>query len=283
MTIHPSPEATTAAGDPGGPPVRHGIPDPGARRWPLLRHSLALAGRSLTRTRRNPELLADALLLPVLFLLLFTYLFGGAVAGSTRDYLQHLVPGVLVLTTVLIGQTSTGISIVQDMRKGLFDRFRSLPIGRSAPLIGSVVGDGVRYAVAVVVLLGLAFALGFRVQTGLVPALAAVGLAVLFGFSLSWLTVLLAALLRNENLVATVGFMLPFPLVFGTSMAAPVETLPGWLQRWTEINPVSHAIDASRGLLLGGPVAEPVLLTLLWSSIFLAVLTPLAAAAYRRA
>lgn len=267
----------SAAAEPG-----HGIQSPRPRPWPLLRHSLALAGRSVTRTRRNPGLVIDALLLPVVFLLLFVYLFGGAVAGSTQDYLQYLLPGVLVLTTVLVGQTATGITIVTDMKKGVFDRFRSMPIGRSAPLIGSVLGDGVRYAVALVVLFGLAFALGFRVQTGLLPALGAVALATFFGFALSWLTVLAAAVLRDETMVASIGFLLPFPLVFGTSMAVPAETLPGWLQRWTEINPVSHAIDASRGLLLGGPVAEPVVMTLLWSGIFLVVLFPLAAVAYRR-
>lgn len=262
--------------------VSLGIRPVRSRPWPQLRHSLALAGRSLTRTRRNPGVILDALLLPVIFLLVFVYLFGGAVSGSTRDYLQYLLPGILVLTTVLVGQTATGISIVTDMKKGVFDRFRSMPIGRSAPLIGSVLGDGVRYAVAIVVLFGLGFALGFRVQTGLLATLAAVALTTFFGFALSWLTVLAAAVLRDETMVSSIGFLLPFPLVFGTSMAAPPDTMPGWLQRWIEVNPVSHAIDASRGLLLGGPVAEAVLLTLLWSGIFLAVLFPLAVAAYRR-
>lgn len=248
----------------------------------LLRHSLALAGRGVTRTRRKPELLADAVLLPMLFLVLFVYLFGGAVAGSTRDYLQYLLPGILVLSTVLVGLTATGVTLVLDMKKGVFDRFRSLPISRAAPLIGSVVGDSIRYAVAIVVLFGLGFALGFRVRTDLLSALGAVALAVVFGFALSWLGVLVAALLRDEVLVSTVGFMLPFPLVFGTGMAAPTETMPGWLQAWTDVNPVSHAIDACRGLLLGGPVAEPVTMTLLWAGIFFAVLFPLAVLAYRR-
>lgn len=252
------------------------------RRWPLLRHSLALAGRSLTKTRRNPGVLIDALILPVMFLLLFLYLFGGAVAGSTQEYLQYLFPGVLVLTAVLTGQISTGISIVTDMKKGVFDRFRSMPIGRSAPLIGSVLGDVVRYLIAVLALFSLGYLLGFRVETDLVSTAAAIALAIGFGFSLSWLTVLVAVLLRDETMVATVGFLLPFPLVFGTSMAAPVETMPGWLQTWSDLNPVGHVIEASRGLLLGGPVAEPVTMTLLWSGIFLAVFGTLAVTAYRR-
>lgn len=252
------------------------------RPWALARHSLALAGRSLTKTRRNPGLVLDALFLPILFLLLFVYLFGGAVSGSTQQYLQYIFPGILVFSTIMVGQTSTGLNLVLDMKKGVFDRFRSMPIGRAAPLIGSVLGDTVRYVVAVVALFALGTLLGFRVQTDLPSALAAVGLAILFGFALSWLSVLVAALLRDETLVTTVGFLLPFPLVFGTSMVAPPESMPGWLQAWSGVNPVSHAIDAGRGLLLGGPVAEPVALTLVWSAASLVVLVPLAVAAYRR-
>jgi oleandomycin transport system permease protein len=252
------------------------------RRWALARHSLALAGRSLTKTRRNPGLLVDALVLPVIFLLLFVYLFGGAVAGSTQEYLQYLFPGVLVLTTVLVGQTSTGLSLVIDMKKGVFDRFRSLPISRSAPLLGLVLGDTIRYVVAVAVLFGLGFALGFRVGTDLWSALAAAALAIGFGFALSWLTVLAAVLLRDETLVSTIGFLLPFPLVFGTGMAAPADTMPGWLQAWIDVNPVTHAVDASHGLLVGGPVAEPATATLLWGAAFLAVFGSLAVFAYRR-
>ncbi|WP_434080428.1 ABC transporter permease [Sanguibacter sp. Z1732] len=165
------------------------------RRWPLARHSLVLAGCSLTKTGRNPGLLLDALILPVMFLVLFVYLFGGAVAGSTREYLQYVLPGILVLTTILVGQTATGMNLVIDMKKGIFDQFRALPIGRSAPLIGSVLGDGVRYLVAVLILFGLAFLLGFRVQTGVLSTLAGVGVAMIFGFALSWLAVAVAVLL----------------------------------------------------------------------------------------
>lgn len=248
----------------------------------LLRHTLVLAGRSLTKTRRNPGPILDAVILPIIFLVLFVYLFGGAVSGSSGEYLQYIFPGVLVLTTILTGQISTSLSIVKDMKKGIFDRFRSMPIARSSPLLGSVLGDAIRYLLATAVLFALGYVLGFRVETDVVSALAAVGLAVVFGFALSWLTVLVAVLLRDENLVATVGFLLPFPLVFGTSMAAPVETMPGWLQTWVEVNPVSHAIDASRALLLGGPTGGPVAMTLLWSAILVAALAPLAVWVHRR-
>lgn len=261
-------------------PTRRAIPR--GRPWGLARHSLVLAKRSLTKSRRNPGMLTDALLLPIIFLLLFVYLFGGAVAGSTGEYLQYLFPGILVLTAVLTGQTATGLNITIDIKKGVFDRFRSLPIGRSAPLIGSVLGDLVRYVVALAALFALGSLLGFRVETGPLSALAASALAVGFGFALSWFTVLVAVLVRDENLVTTVAFLLPFPLVFGTDMVAPTSTMPGWLQTWVDINPVSHAVEATRGLLLGGPVAGPVTWTLLWSVTFLVVFAPLAVHAYRR-
>lgn len=264
-------------------PTTPRLPQPPRERpWGLARHSLALAGRSLTKSRRNPGMFSDALLLPVIFLLLFVYLFGGAVAGSSRDYLQYLFPGILVLTTILAGQTSTALNIALDIKKGVFDRFRSLPIGRSAPLIGSVLGDTIRYLVAVVALFGLGYLLGFRAQTDPLSVLAAAALAIGFGFTLSWLTVWVAVLVRDENLVTTVAFLLPFPLVFGTNMVAPTETMPGWLQAWVNVNPVSHAIDAVRGLLLGGPATGSAITTLLWGAAFLVVFAPLAVHAYRR-
>lgn len=271
---------STAATDRPTTAGRRGAPTP--RPWPLLRHSLALAGRSLTKTRRNPGVLLDALILPVLFLVLFVYLFGGAVAGSTQEYLQYLFPGILVLTTVLAGQIATGLHIVVDMKKGVFDRFRSMPVPRTSILLGSVLADAIRYVVAVVVLFGVGYALGFRIETDLASALAATGLAIGFGFSLSWLTVLVAVLLRDETMVSTIGFLLPFPLVFGTSMAAPAGTMADWLRAWAEVNPVSHVIEACRGLLLGGPVAGPVGTSLAWSAGFLLLFGTLAVTAFRR-
>lgn len=248
----------------------------------LLRHSLLLAGRGLRKTRRNPGVLFDALFLPIIFLLMFVYLFGGAVAGSTQSYLQYIFPGILVMSTIMAGLLATGVSLNIDVKKGVFDRFRSLPIGRSAPLIGSVVGDMVRYAVALISLFALGYLLGFRVQTGLLPALAAGGLAVVLGFCMSWINVLIGVLIKETSIVQSVGFLGIFPLTFGTNMVAPTETLPGWLQAWVNVNPVNHAINAVRGLLLGGPVTAPAITTLIWSAAFLIVFAPLAVIAYRR-
>ncbi|GAA2133569.1 ABC transporter permease [Actinomadura napierensis] len=255
---------------------------PARRRLGLVRHSLLLAGRSLTKNRRNPGLLSDALFMPIVFLLLFVYLFGGAVSGSTHAYLQYIFPGVLVMSAILVGMLATGLSINTDIKKGVFDRFRSLPIGRSAPLAGSVLGDLIRYLVAVVVLFATGYLLGFRVETDVPRALGAAGLAVTLGFCMSWINVLIGVLIREEVIVQTVAFLGIFPLAFGTNMVVPTHTLPGWLQAWVKMNPVSHAVDACRGLLLGGPVAHEAMLTLLWSAVFLVVFAPLAVLAYQR-
>jgi len=220
--------------------------------------------------------------MPVIFLVLFVYLFGGAVSGSSRQYLQYIFPGILVMSTMLAGMLATGVNLNLDIKRGVFDRFRSLPIGRSAPLIGSVAGDTVRYILALVVLFAVGYLLGFRIQTSPLAALAACALAVAFSFGLSWAFVLVGVLIRETVIVQSVAFPGIFPLAFGTSMVAPTQTLPGWLQAWVNLNPVTHAMQASRGLLLGGPVAGPAIWTLLWSAAFLAVFAPLAVGAYRR-
>ncbi|RKT55084.1 ABC transporter permease [Saccharothrix australiensis] len=251
------------------------------RPFGLARHSLALARRSLIKTMRSPEQLLDVTLQPVIFVVLFVYLLGGAVAGSTHAYLQQLLPAIMVQTT-MFGGMATGVNLNTDIGKGVFDRFRSLPIGRSAPLVGSVLGDLIRYVVAVVSLLVFGSLMGFRVETGALPALAGCLLAILFAFCVSWAFVLVGMLVREPGAVQGIAFLALFPLTFGTSMIAPADTLPSWLRAWVEVNPVTHVMDAVRGLMVGGPVAGPVLWTLAWSALFVAVFAPLAVRAYRR-
>ncbi|MEU4746885.1 ABC transporter permease [Actinosynnema sp. NPDC023658] len=251
------------------------------RPFGLARHSLALARRSLIKTMRSPEQLLDVTLQPVIFVVLFVYLLGGAVAGSTHDYLQLLLPAIMVQTT-MFGGMATGVNLNTDIGKGVFDRFRSLPIGRSAPLIGSVLGDLIRYVVAVVSLLVFGTLMGFRVETGFLPALLACLLVILFAFCLSWAFVLVGMIVRQPGAVQGIGFLALFPLTFGTSMIAPAATLPGWLRSWVEVIPVTHVMDASRGLMVGGPVAGPVMWSLAWSALFVVVFAPLAVNAYRR-
>ncbi|MFH9067745.1 ABC transporter permease [Streptomyces coeruleorubidus] len=258
------------------------LPEQEQRPYALLRHSLLLAQRSLTKTRRNPGVLSDALFLPVIFLVLFVYLFGGEVSGSSRAYLQYIFPGILVMTTILVGMLATGLNINIDIKKGVFDRFRSLPINRSAPLIGSVLGDLPRYVLAIVTLFGIGYALGFRVQTDPASALAAAALALTMGFCMSWMNVVIGVLIKEEAIVQTVAFLGIFPLAFGTNMVVPTSSLPGWLQAWVKVNPVTHAVEGCRGLLVGGPVTAPVTATLLWSAGFLLVFGPLAVYVYRR-
>jgi oleandomycin transport system permease protein len=268
------------------PSPRHALP-PGAepatggRPFPLVRHSLSLAHRTIIRIKRTPEQLMDVTFQPIIFVVLFVYLFGGAVAGSTHDYLQYVLPAIMV-QTVLFSSMTIGVNLNTDIGKGVFDRFRSLPIPRSAPLVGAVLGDVVRYLISIVVLVLFGYAIGFRVQTD--PAQAAFGCLVLVVFSLClcWVSVLIGMIAREPGAVQGISFMLMFPLTFGSSMFVPVDTMPGWLQAWVHVNPVSHLTDTVRALMIGGPVAWPLTQTLLWAAGILAVFAPLAVRAYRR-
>lgn len=265
-------------------PIREPTPVPEAvatRPFPLLRHSLVLAGRAVRKIRRTPEQLIDVTLQPIIFVLLFVYVFGGAVSGSTHDYLQYVLPAIMV-QTVLFSSLSIGVNLNTDIKKGVFDRFRSLPIARSAPLIGAVSAEVVRFTVSVVVLMGFGYAVGFRVGTDPLSALAGCLLAIAFALCVSWVAVFLGTWLRESGTVQGIGFLLMFPLTFGSNMFVPTESLPGWLQAWVKVNPVSHLTDAIRGLLVGGPVAGPVAWSVLTGGLILAVFAPLAVTTYRR-
>ncbi|TCO53712.1 ABC transporter permease [Actinocrispum wychmicini] len=252
------------------------------RPFGLVRHSLALARRSLTKTLRQPEQLLDVTLQPLIFVLLFVYLLGGAVAGSSDAYLQVLLPAIMVQQVMFAGM-ATGVNLNSDIGKGVFDRLRSLPIGRSAPLLGSVLGDLIRYVVAIASLLIFGAILGYKFAGGFAPTLLACVLTILFAFSVSWLFVLLGMLVREPGTVQGLGFLILFPFTFGTSMIAPTATLPGWLQDWVHANPVAHVMDMARGLMLGeGPTGGPILWTVVTSAGFLAVFVPLAVRAYMR-
>lgn len=251
------------------------------RPFATARHSLTLAWRSLIKTMRQPEQLLDVTLQPIMFTVMFVYLLGGAISGSTKDYLTVLLPALMAMQVVFASLT-TGMNLNDDIKKGVFDRFRSMPISRSAPLIGSVLGDLIRYVVAITILVGFGYILGFRIGTDPLSALAACLLVIVFAVSFSWIFVLLGMLVRDPGTVQGIGFLIGFPMGFGTNMLAPTDTLPGWLQGWVDVNPVAHLMDAARGLMIGGPVAGPVTTTLLWSAGLVAVFAPLAVRAYRR-
>ncbi|XVU29090.1 ABC transporter permease [Actinoplanes sp. CA-054009] len=247
----------------------------------LARHSVALARRSLIKTIRTPEALIDVTLQPVIFLLLFVYLFGGAIAGDRHDYLQLLLPGLLA-QSLAMGGIALGQNLNADIEKGVFDRFRSLPVARSAPLVGAVAADIVRYLTVCVVMLGFGMIMGFRVETGFLPAVAAVALSVGFGLCFCWISVWVGMLVRTPGAVQGLMFLIVFPLSFGSNVFVPTDTLPGWLQSFVQVNPITPLVSTIRGLLLGGPVASHLWMTLAWMAGLLAVFVPLALRAYSR-
>jgi oleandomycin transport system permease protein len=264
------------------PAVRSGAPAPPSRLPRRLRHALALAKRSLIKTMRTPEALIDVTLQPIIFLVLFTYIFGGAVgAGSQHAYLQFLLPGLLG-QGIALGGIALGQNLNADIEKGVFDRFRSLPIARSAPLVGAVLADIVRYLLLCVIFLGFGYLIGFRIATNPLALLAAVGMSIAFALCFCWISVYVGMVARTPGAVQGIMILLVLPLSFGSSVFVPVATLPGWLQAFVRVNPITHLVGMVRGLMLGGPVASPLLWTLAWMVGLLAVFVPLAMRAYRR-
>lgn len=246
-----------------------------------LGHGLTLAGRNIRSLLRSPATLVDTIIQPVLFLVVFALLFGGEIAGDWQSYLQPLVPGLMV-QIVLYASVGTGLALNTDIVKGVFDRFRSLPIARSAPLVGAVLGDVLRYALALVALLALAFAMGFRTQTSVGAVLLAVLLSIGCGLTMCWLSVLIGMVAEKPQAVPGITMALVLPLTFGSNIFASPESMPGWLSTWVEVNPVSHFVDATRALTLGGETTRPVLISLAWMAALLTVLFPLAVRTYVR-
>ncbi|BEL08294.1 ABC transporter permease [Actinoplanes sichuanensis] len=246
-----------------------------------IRHSAALAKRSLIKTMRTPEALIDVTIQPVIFLLLFTYLFGGAIAGDRHAYLQFLLPGMLA-QSLAMGGVALGQNLNADIEKGVFDRFRSLPISRAAPLVGAVLADVVRYLSVCVVMLLFGTIMGFRVETGFWPAVAAVALSIGFGLCFCWISVWVGMMVRTSGAVQGVMFLLVLPLTFGSPVFVATETLPGWLQAFVSVNPITPLVKTIRGLLVEGPVAGPLSTTLLYMAGLLVIFVPLALRAYSR-
>ena len=248
-----------------------------------MQQSLTLTWRNIVRIRQNPEALADVTFQPIIFLVLFLFVFGGAISqgGNWRDYLPYLLPGLLV-QTVVFSTMGTGVGLNDDFAKGVFDRFRSLPIARVAPLIGAVLGDAVRYMLSIVILMGTGFALGFRFGNGVGYGLLGLVLVLLFALSMCWIWVWLGLTLKTAQGVQGIAFLVMFPLTFGSNVFVQTNTLPGWLQAFVNVNPIKYLVDAERGLMLGGPIQKPLLITLAWMVGLIAVFAPLAIRAYRR-
>ncbi|HSR23466.1 MAG TPA: ABC transporter permease [Candidatus Eisenbacteria bacterium] len=259
------------------------IAAPAGRPGPVtgLRNTFTLTWRSVLKIRTNMEDLIGLSLQPIMFLLLFTYVFGGAIAGGTHAYLKFELPGLLVMT-VVFATLGTGLMLNQDITGGVFDRFRSLPIARWAPLGGAVLGDMVRYMISVAVTLGFWMVLGFRIETSPVAAVAGCLLLLTFALAMCWVSALIGMLVKTPQGVQMYGFLAMFPLVFGSNLLVPTQTMPGWLQAFVKVNPMTDLTSAERGLLTGGPAGLAALHSLLWALGIFVVFAPLAVRAYRR-
>jgi ABC-2 type transport system permease protein len=242
--------------------------------------ALAFGWRGMLKVKHVPEQLLDVTITPVMFVLMFTYLFGGAIAGSTSEYRDFVIPGVLVMAVVFTTVYS-GIAINTDLTKGVIDRFRSLPIWKPSPLVGALLGDCVRYLVAGTVIILLGLLLGFRPSNGLPGVLAALGLVILFSFALSWVFTTMGLLMRSPNAVMNAGFMSIFPITFLSNIYVEPETLPRGLEAFVNANPISHLVDASRGLMDGTLDSTNLIVVLGTALVLTAVFAPLTSHLYR--
>src|SRR4029453_18900465 len=212
--------------------------------------AMTFGWRGMLKVKPAPEQLLDVRITPVMFVLMFTYLFGGAIAGSTGAYLDYILPGILVMS-VLFTTVYSGVALNTDLTKGVVERFRTLPVWRPAPLVGALLGDAVRYLVAGTVIVVLGLILGFRPAAGAPGGLAALALTIVFAFGLSWVFTTLGLLLRSPSAVMNAGFMAIFPLTFLSNVFVDPETLPSALEAFVDVNPISSLVSASRGLMAG--------------------------------
>jgi ABC-2 type transport system permease protein len=245
-------------------------------------NALAFGWRGMLKVKHVPEQLLDVTITPVMFVLMFTYLFGGAIAGSTSDYLDYLLPGVLCMS-VIFTTVYSGVALTTDKSRGVIDRFRSLPIWRPSPLLGALLGDTVRYLVAGTVIIVLGVILGFRPDNGVPGVLAALALTVTFAFGLSWVFTTLGMLMRTPNAVMNAGFMAIFPLTFLSNVYVEPSTLPSALEAFVNVNPITILVDACRGLMQGGLQETDVYISLGVAALLTAIFAPLTNRLYHRA
>jgi ABC-2 type transport system permease protein len=246
-----------------------------------LSAALTFGWRGMLKVKHVPEQLLDVTITPVMFVVMFTYIFGGAIAGSTGQYLDYLLPGILVMS-VLFTTVYSGVALNTDLTKGVVDRFRSLPIWRPAPLVGSMLGDTVRYLVAGTVIILLGVALGYRPGGGVVGTLAALGLVVVFAFGLSWVFTTIGLLMRSPSAVMSTGFMAMFLLTFLSNVFVRPATLPPALKAFVDANPISILASASRGLMAGRADVGPITIVLAVAVGLTTVFAPLTTRLYRK-
>ncbi|WP_291379191.1 ABC transporter permease [Demequina sp.] len=245
-----------------------------------LSTSLTFGWRALLKIKHVPEQLFDVTAFPIIMTLMFTVLFGGALAGSTEDYVQFFLPGIMVQSLIMITMY-TGHTLRTDIEKGVFDRFRSLPIWRPSALVGMLLGDTVRFTIAAIVTAVVGLFLGWRPGGGFAGVTLGVLLILVFAFSLGWIWTFLSLLLRSANSIMGVSMMIITPITFGSNIFVDPSTMPGWLQAWVEVNPVSHLVTSVRDLMGGTPVGSSLPLALLWSAGLVAVFGTLTMWKYR--
>ncbi|MDR6868661.1 ABC-2 type transport system permease protein [Microbacterium resistens] len=246
-----------------------------------VRNTLTMAGRGLVKIRRTPEQLFDVTLQPILFTLMFTYIFGGAISGDVASYLPVIIPGILV-QTVITTSVVTGTQLREDMDKGVFDRFRSLPIARIAPLSGALLADTVRYGIATVLTFVMGYIMGFRPAGGLGSVIVAAILVILCSWAVSWIFAFFGVIARTASSVQGISMIILFPLTFLSNAFVPVDTMPVWLQWFVNINPVSHLVTAVRDLVNTGTIGVDLWISLLGAAVIVAVFAPLTVRAYMR-
>ncbi|MGP8302267.1 ABC transporter permease [Streptomyces inhibens] len=248
-----------------------------------LRHIGALVRRNAMQIKQDPESMFDALLMPIIFILLFVYVFGGAMfgPGNQQKYVQYLVPGMMAMMGMNIAM-AVGTGVNEDFRKGVMDRFRTMPIARSSVLIAKIVVEVGRMLIATAILLGMGFLLGLKIEGGIPAFLGAIALSTVFGAALMWIFILLGLALKTPQAVQGMAMLVLMPLQFGSSIFAPTQTMPGWLKGFTSVNPLSNLADAARALIKGqGAVAHPTLITLAWAVAITAITMPLAVRKFR--
>ena len=246
-----------------------------------LSNALVFGWRAVLKFKHLPEQLFDLVMTPIMFTLLFTFVFGGALAGSPGSYLQVFLPGILV-QTVMFNSVYSGIGLSTDLSKGLFDRFRSLPIWSLAPFAGLMVGDVLRHAIAGSIILTIGLILGYRPEAGVLGVLSSFALLITVGFGTGWIFIVLGLLIRTPMTVMTIGFTFMFPLIFASNIMVDPKTMPGWLRAFVEVNPVSLMTSAMRGLMGGTATVEQVGVALIAPIALTLLLAPLTVWLYRK-
>ncbi|WP_158370640.1 ABC transporter permease [Cellulosimicrobium cellulans] len=246
-----------------------------------VRQSFSMGWRGLLKVRRTPEQLFDVTLQPILFTLMFTYIFGGAIAGDVQSYLPFFIPGILV-QTVITTSVVTGVQLREDMDKGVFDRFRSLPIARIAPLAGALLADTIRYLIATTLTMVMGLIMGWRPDGGAVGVVTAGLLVIVSAWALSWIFAFFGVIARSASSVQGISMIVLFPLTFASNAFVPADTLPGWLRSFVDVNPVSHLVTAARDLTVGNGITADAGWALLGAAVVVAVFAPLTVRAYMR-